>query len=127
MLAAAVVLFAFFAQSTICSLDAPLFDYEKQQLTDDDISGLDPSVRRILDFDNDARNSSSLPKSGDCKAFPGDENWPAENDWEYFNEALGGALIPTVPIAAPCYKNWGVYNEEECTTVLNNWTNPYLQ
>jgi hypothetical protein len=113
------------ARFAASSLDVPLFDWEKQQLTDDDLDKLDPNIRPKLGFDEDP--TQPLPQKGDCRAFPGDEDWPSQNDWEAFNNTLGGALISTVPVAAPCYKEWGVYDGEECARILDSWSDPYFQ
>lgn len=59
--------------------------------------------------------------------FPGDAEWPSERAWETFNGLFGKALIKTVPIAAPCYQNLGVYDAEKCAAVRNSFSNPYLQ
>ena len=109
------------------SLTAPLFVYETKQLTDDIVASFAPAQQKLFGFDDSAVDSSQIRSSGECKTFPGDDDWPLGNTWNTFNEVVGGALIPTVPIAAPCYKSWGVYNAEKCTVIANNFTDPYLQ
>ena len=38
-----------------------------------------------------------------CKCFPGDACWPSPADWESFNKSVGGRLVKTTPIGAPCH------------------------
>ncbi|KAH8194403.1 hypothetical protein TruAng_011436 [Truncatella angustata] len=64
--------------------------------------------------------------SGECKAFPGDAAWPSEQEWDDLDARLNGALIPTIPIAAACYRSWGVFDKEKCDIVTTNFSNPYL-
>jgi hypothetical protein len=60
-----------------------------------------------------------------CKTFPGDLNWPTKLVWDIFDAFLGGALIPTVPIASSCYETkWGKKDSTECASVVSNFTNP---
>lgn len=60
-----------------------------------------------------------------CKTFPGDLNWPTKLVWDIFDAFLGGALIPTVPIASSCYDTkWGKKDSTECASVVSNFTNP---
>ncbi|KOS23052.1 hypothetical protein ESCO_003775 [Escovopsis weberi] len=66
-------------------------------------------------------------RSGECKVFPGDDGWPSQEEWDALDSVLGGALIKSVPIAAPCYRDWGRYDAEECRALLGNWTNPDTQ
>ena len=68
--------------------------------------------------------SRSYCASGSCKAYPGDARYPSEIIWDVFGLLVGRhALIKTVPIAAPCYTNWGVEDAERCSFVRNNWAN----
>src|SRR5690606_32588724 len=67
-------------------------------------------------------------EAGECRSFPGDESWPSSDVWDTFDEVLGkGALIPTVPLAAPCYESWEVYDEETCSSIQENFSDPYFQ
>ncbi|KAF1993794.1 FAD/FMN-containing isoamyl alcohol oxidase-like protein MreA [Amniculicola lignicola CBS 123094] len=83
--------------------------------------------RKLVAFDNSAVNSNAtLQPKGYCKVFPGDADWPSDDTWGRLNGLLGGALIPTVPLAAPCYQNWGVYDKEKCAVIAGNRTDPFL-
>jgi hypothetical protein len=114
-------------QALNSSTPPPLFDYETKQLTEDDLASLPAEYQKLFGFDDSAVNSTLFRRSGECKVFPGDEDWPAETVWDKFDEVVNGALIPTVPIGAPCYKNWGMYNEAACAAVEKNFSNPYFQ
>lgn len=120
----------------VCSVVAdrvlPLFPYEQNYLTNDTFeelvehAGLEDQAH-VFAFDNgDAVNPDWL-KPGACRAFPGDANWPSQGTWNAFNTLLGGALIQTVPAAASCYRNLGVYDAEKCNAVRENFTNQYFQ
>jgi hypothetical protein len=110
----------------------PLFEYEEKSLTD---KTLQESIDKtnvaddahLFSFDDGRHANPDRPRKGACRAFPGDPEWPRERTWDSFNKLLGGALIETVPVAAPCYRNLGVYDAEKCATVRNSYTDPYFQ
>ncbi|KAK8136859.1 restculine oxidase precursor [Apiospora sp. TS-2023a] len=93
----------------------PWFEYERHQLAADGLGGLR------------ARGSGPDLQPGECRTFPGDSSWPSESEWSDFSELLNGSLIQTVPVAAPCYKDWGLYNKEQCDVIRSNFINPYFQ
>jgi hypothetical protein len=98
----------------------PLFTYETNILTNQNIP------RQHADLFAFNTKGPTL-SSGECKPGPGDSAWPSLEEWDALDEALGRALIRTVPLAAPCYLNWGVYDTNKCEAILANWTSPYLQ
>jgi hypothetical protein len=109
----------------------PLFEYETKPLTDKSLEELLDKAgasdnAHLFAFD-DGTEASPGPNKHNCKAFPGDAEWPSEGTWKTFDNLLGGALINTVPIAAPCYRNLGVYDAEKCAAVRDSFRNPYLQ
>ncbi|KAK1590108.1 FAD binding domain-containing protein [Colletotrichum navitas] len=58
-----------------------------------------------------------------CRCYPGDACWPTAANWDAFNQTIGGRLIATVPIGAPCHdSSFGAYNEAECTALQNVWS-----
>ncbi|CCF36587.1 FAD/FMN-containing isoamyl alcohol oxidase MreA [Colletotrichum higginsianum] len=57
-----------------------------------------------------------------CRCFPGDPCWPTDSHWTKLNSTLGGRLIRTVPIGAPCHDP--NYNEEACQAVRAAWNDP---
>lgn len=102
----------------------PWFEYEKYQLTQDALGGRRTrgSVLRAAAFD-----SGPELQPGECRTFPGDSSWPSETEWSDLGDLLNGSLIQTFPVAAPCYKDWGVYNKEQCDVIRVNFSNPYFQ
>ncbi|KAF2201703.1 FAD binding domain-containing protein [Delitschia confertaspora ATCC 74209] len=111
---------------------APLFETETIQLTDSVLRKLKttPSTAKYAQqfiFDND-KPPNSTRRKGFCKTYPGDHDWPSNPTWDVFDNLLGrGALIPTVPIAAPCYDSkWGPKNEVKCGDVTARFNTPYL-
>jgi hypothetical protein len=111
----------------------PLFKYEDESLTDEKLSELlqtkgSPQTSHLFRFGNGSTPNPDWLKSGACRVFPGDEGWPSQSVWDTFNKLLGrDALIKTVPLAAPCYQNLGVYDTAKCTTVRETFSNQYTQ
>jgi hypothetical protein len=112
---------------------APLQEAETLQLTDAVIERLatEEGVSEYAEYfafdDSTAASDTRVRRaaSASCKTFPGDSDWPKEIVWDIFNVLLGGALIPTKPIAAPCYDSkWGKKDSAKCTDITNNFTNP---
>ncbi|WQF80674.1 Putative berberine/berberine, FAD-binding domain, PCMH-type, FAD-binding, type PCMH, subdomain 2 [Colletotrichum destructivum] len=57
-----------------------------------------------------------------CKTTPSDASWPSTDDWNSFNQTLGGALIKTQPIASSCYNNSSFSSTVlSCDEVNSNW------
>ncbi|KAK8089088.1 hypothetical protein PG997_004049 [Apiospora hydei] len=54
-----------------------------------------------------------------CKCFPGDSCWPAPAEWDKLNSTVGGRLIQTVPLGAPCHGP--DYNAEVCENLQQQW------
>lgn len=112
-----------------------LFDFETIQLTDDVIKRLDGAtesqiskISRLVAFYNSFDIDDGKTRPGECKAFPGDADWPDNEVWDEFNSLLGGALISTVPIAAPCYDSeWGPKDMTKCNDVISKFGTPPLQ
>ncbi|KAK4160453.1 bifunctional solanapyrone synthase [Cladorrhinum sp. PSN259] len=115
------------------SCTTPRFTYEStaNQLTDSSLADLKASNpgsdASFLNFDSEAaqlsRRGLPLPT---CKTFPGDPLWPSTPIWSLFNLTLSGALIKTVPAAASCYGNTGVYSASACQTVRDRWADPHF-
>ncbi|KAF2445021.1 FAD/FMN-containing isoamyl alcohol oxidase-like protein MreA [Karstenula rhodostoma CBS 690.94] len=79
------------------------FPYESVQLTDADVAN------------NSDITFGRFPGviKAQCKAFPGDSNWPTTDRWDVFNSSLGGSLFKAIPPAAACYS--GIYeNASKC-------------
>lgn len=107
---------------------APLFEYETKKLTDDILTRLPPEDAKLIAFDDSAVgfNDTKKEPSGFCKSFPGEEDWPSQDTWNKFNDLVDGGLIPTIPLAAPCYKNFGVYDLAKCAEISKKFTDPYM-
>lgn len=106
------------------------FTWETAQLTD---AAIGPNAAL---FGFGAAVAASAPTSGiakpppsgpSCKVFPGDAQWPSTTTWAKLNTTLAGALIKTVPLAAPCYTNWpGQYDAAACQAVRDRWNDPHF-
>jgi len=97
---------------SIFGVQAVNFPFESIQLSDDDVEDF-PS---IAFGDRAAGRPWSAPKA-ECKAFPGSEDWPSEEDWTRLNRTIDGALLKPSPPAAVCYPG-PLYNEERCRYLL---------
>ena len=114
---------------------ADLFPAERIQLTEESLTAADAhlsdtDVLELFGFQNSTEGSFSTKRSkrsGSCKVFPGDWNYPSSTIWKVFDLILGGALEKTTPVAAPCYKNSGVYDEAKCADVSARFMTDKLQ
>ncbi|KAL6716011.1 hypothetical protein ACLMJK_006973 [Lecanora helva] len=68
-------------------------------------------------------HSAAAPQPS-CRCLPGDTCWPKPQDWASLNKTVGGRLIATVPLAAPCHDP--TYNGAECANIKNLWALPNL-
>lgn len=105
--------------------------FDQLQLTDAVISNLTSlqlSNISLFDFASTS-NASSVKRStsASCKTAPGDLLWPIPLVWNVFDLLLGGSLIKAVPVASPCYDNFGNYDAERCAYVADQWTSSSLQ
>ena len=119
---------------TESSAGVDLFDSETVQLTEQTLINTNAytnttDVLALFGFENgtDSQATKLYRRGGVCKTFPGDWNYPKSLIWSVFDLLLGGALIKTTPIAAPCYESSGVYNEAKCADISNRFTTADLQ
>ncbi len=70
-----------------------------------------------------AQNEENRPPA--CRYMPGDAAWPSANAWRELNATVGGRLIATVPLAAPCHDP--TYDAQQCAAIKSNWTFSPLQ
>jgi hypothetical protein len=73
------------------------FLYEAIQLTTKNfrsLSTINPSHGTI---------STRVDTSPECKAFPGDVDWPPASEWAVLNASVGGRLLNPLPPAVVCY------------------------
>ncbi|KAK8138629.1 hypothetical protein PG984_002009 [Apiospora sp. TS-2023a] len=54
-----------------------------------------------------------------CKCFPGDSCWPESAEWDKLNTTIGGRLVKTVPLGAPCHGQ--DYDVEVCKNLQQQW------
>jgi hypothetical protein len=89
----------------LANATADLLPFEKIQLKAEEIASLDGPASSLLSFADVSPSTvaTKKPRSGGCKVFPGDPDWPSDSVWNNLNETLGGALEKTVPLAATCY------------------------
>lgn len=105
------------------------FPYENTILTDMVAQGYPE-----LDFDDvvytDQESNTTVSRRlvGDliCKILPSDRSWPTSIIWGLVNLLTGQGVIPTVPLAAPCY-NGPYYNAAKCADITARWTDSDLQ
>ena len=129
--AAIAALLAVFADKTTAtavtsSTCAPRFTWESAVLADATVSGSDAAVFGFGSDVGTTQLNKPAPATPACKVFPGDSSWPSQTVWNKFNSTLGGALIKTVPLAAPCYNNWPQHNVAACQNVRDRWTDPHF-
>lgn len=101
----------------------------KVQLTDAIVTNLtDIGLSNAELFEFDTSSSDLGKRTYSCKVYPGDSAWPATLIWDIFDILAGGALISTVPLAAPCYADWPQHeNTAECLYITDDWTNSSIQ
>ncbi|KAK6209013.1 hypothetical protein LQW54_006761 [Pestalotiopsis sp. IQ-011] len=81
---------------------AGLLPFELDQLSDADVAGFpDIDFGSPDDFDD-----QDVPH---CREYPGSVDWPSLQDWNHFNESLGGALLHPLPPGAVCYDGLAAY------------------
>ncbi|KAI1388551.1 FAD-binding domain-containing protein [Hypoxylon trugodes] len=103
------------------------FPYELEQLTPDVLSNLTNYNLSNVDLFTFSEDGLTKRASRACKTYPGDWNWPSRPIWNLLNILLGGALIESVPTAAPCYSDWPQYDEAKCASITSQWETPSYQ
>ncbi len=109
--------------------EAPYFAWENVQLTAAilaNLTNLKLTDVNLFGFPPTGPVPAAASASGQCKVFPGDPTYPPPLVWQIFNLLTGGAVIQTVPLAAPCYPG-PEYNPTQCAYVTANWFDPHLQ
>lgn len=89
------------------------FPFEEATLTEDLVSdsGLD-----ALAFGD----VSDVAPPPNCKAAPGSDAWPADDEWAALETFLGGALLHPPPPAAVCYEDHELHDEDACREIRLN-------
>lgn len=108
------------------------FSFEATQLTPDviaNLTALNLTGIEYFDFANTSSSSTTTKRgySASCKTLPGDAAWPPHLVWSVLDLLLGGALIKSVPVAAPCYSDWAQYDPDQCSTITAQWNSPQFQ
>ncbi|KAF2848176.1 FAD-binding domain-containing protein [Plenodomus tracheiphilus IPT5] len=62
---------------------------------------------------------ASCRNSTCCKVFPGDAKWPSQPEWDAFNQTVGGRLVATVPLGAPCHGS--SFDNATCAALKSEW------
>jgi hypothetical protein len=109
--------FALLAQAT-------LFPFEEAQLLNSNLEAL-ADHERVL-FQPALHTPKYHGANSTCKVFPGDHNWPSDTKWAALNKITNGALIKTIPLAAPCYPG-ELFDQAKCDLITAQWTNSSLQ
>lgn len=65
------------------------------------------------------------PPAPQCKTFPGDAAWPSQAEWSNFNKTVGGRLVATVPLGAPCHG--ATFNSAVCEDLKTQWQAEKIQ
>ena len=124
----------FWAVAVVQATDTGFFDFEKAQLTTATLtnargSGLDAgNLTNLFGSASSIQSSSGKKVTPGCKAYPGTSEWPSDLVWKAFDSLIGGALIKTVPLAAPCFNNWPtVRDPTKCASVSAHWSDFRLQ
>jgi hypothetical protein len=63
--------------------------------------------------------------STQCKTFPGDKTWPSTTEWNKLNSTVGGRLVATVPLGAPCHG--ASFNNATCESLKEQWQSEKIQ
>lgn len=124
------------AVSSDSTAGASLFRSESFQLTENALERIKNTEEfaeyaHLFTFDDgqEESHSASSRDGDDCKLLPGDDLWPDKSTWEAFDDLLGGALVPIIPVASPCYKDseYDNYDSAKCDSIVENWTTSELQ
>ncbi|KAI4242030.1 MAG: hypothetical protein L6R40_004257 [Gallowayella cf. fulva] len=71
-----------------------------------------------------AHSQAAVASRPSCRCLPGDSCWPKSQEWAKLNNTVGGRLIATVPLAAPCHDP--TYNAAECKKIKDLWDFPNM-
>lgn len=114
---------------------AELFSNEAIQLTNSILAELKnhnglAQYAPLFAFSNDSNsNEESSEDAGDCRTYPGDPLWPSADLWNVYDDLLGNALSPIIPIASPCYRDsvYDNYDASLCASVTKGWVEESTQ
>ena len=97
----------------------------------DSVAALPPAPRS-LSIRHHHYKPVKVPRSDNstthCKNYPGDPDWPTTADWRDFNDTVEGALISTIPPAAPCHaSSFGPLDQTRCNSIRSRFGNSSFQ
>lgn len=107
----------------------PAFAYEESTLSGTSASGLSKFGELDVTASNTATVDYTLTGTDNCKVFPGDAQWPSDEDWEALDSATTSPLLKPLPQAHICYSNGtGIaVDNATCQAVTDSWTDPFFQ
>jgi hypothetical protein len=68
-------------------------------------------------------SASTTPNQ--CKSFPEDKSWPSQAEWDSLNKTVGGRLVATVPLGAPCHGS--TFDDATCESLKKDWQYEKIQ
>lgn len=87
------------------------FDWESIQLGEEDVTDFS-----AITFGNSS-DVAGLGVGVVCRAYPGNPEWPSDDDWSRFNSCLAGVLLKPSPPGIVCYPG-PAYNLTKCMALL---------
>jgi hypothetical protein len=107
----------------------PHFAYEDKTLETSKLSSV--FKRGAIDVTGSAKTTPNYILAGEdnCKVFPGDAQWPSDDEWEALDSATDGPLLKPLPQAHICYSNGtGIpVDNATCQAMTDRWTDPFFQ
>lgn len=106
----------------------PHFAYEDKTLDTSKLSSV--FEHGAIDVTGSATTPPNYTLAGtnNCKVFPGDLEWPSDDDWEALDSATDGPLLKPLPQAHICYSNGtGIsVDNATCQAMTSSWTDPFF-
>lgn len=78
---------------------------------------LSPTLTLLTTVLLQTASAANLEKSS-CYCIPGDSCWPTQIQWSRFNNSVGGRLITSVQLGAPCH--FPYYDKAKCEWLQAN-------
>jgi hypothetical protein len=107
----------------------PHFAYEDKTLDTSKLSSV--FKRGTIDVTGSAITTPNYTLAGEdnCKVFPGDAQWPSDEDWEALDSTTDGPLLKPLPQAHICYSNGTgiLVDNATCQAMTDRWTDPFFQ
>jgi hypothetical protein len=107
--------------AALSSAAPPLFDSERDQLTDSCLDGISSSLRSLFVTESAQAPRRSFSR---CKVFPGDLLWPRPEVWTALDILTDRRLLKPLPQARVCYDGPD-YNGTKCAELTAVWSRSY--